>query len=879
MKYIINGSKLSLRRISHFIIMMFLLISSLISYGSIFELYNSEIDFDQFEKQLLESNSNIANKNFPYRTNLKIGILLFENRQYSKALFFFNKSLKQIKNKNCTNDYALLNAYLAATNLYLSSFDANITTLMNALVCSKELDNKMLEGEIRLLQSQSLAHIGKYTESFSALFAAREIFLGEESKKGLALFNLYLAKNLLDVNQPSAARLYLFEVSKLNEELKSNYLEIKINKLLGNYFTQLGNLPNANDHLTSALVNAKKYHFKLQYLEILLALAQLNIEYSDYTKGLSSVKQVISLNQNYAINFIDFETKIINAYAFLKSKKYVEVIKITDDIISANSSVNISHKIIQDAYEYRVRAFKGMMDCNKAFEAQEKFSQMKESSSGTAAFEYFEHLRKAADKASYDKLDLKLKATEEIEFKDQQISEIIKYSVLLALILFLIVIILLIIQVRIKNKSNLVLERKNKLINESNRSLRKLNIDIETARLDAEAASVAKSNFLAITSHEIRTPMNGIIGMASLLSDTPLTKDQKKYINAIQVSSENLLTILNDILDFSKIEAGKMNLESTFIDLNKLVDDIIIMFEKQAIDKNVKLLKEEIPKEIQYILGDFVRLRQVLINLVSNAIKFTQNGQILIAIKPINIQNEKIDNRRRIAKIQFLVSDNGIGISEDKLETIFESFEQEDNTTTRKFGGIGLGLSICKKLVELMKGEIWVESTKDVGSTFFFSLTSEVPDKREIEDVFKVEGDTISAKLNENIVDESLKILVAEDNPFNKMLVEKYLEKLGYSNPYFAINGLEVLNILKTTNIDIILMDIQMPEMDGIEATQKIIKLYGKDRPYIVALTADASETGRMNYLSQGMDDFLSKPFKPEDLEQIFENFNSFVRA
>lgn len=225
---IIKGSKFSQSGISHFIILMFLLISSLISKGSIFELYNSEIDFAQFEKQLLESNSNAADNNFSYRSYIKIGILFFENKQYSKALFFFNKSLDQIKNKNCTNDYARLNAYLAATNIYLSNSEANTKMLSDALVCSKVLANKMLEGEIRLLQSQSLAHIGKYTESFSALFAAREIFLGEKSKKGLALFNLYLAKNLLYINQPAAARFYLSVVSKLNEELKSNYLEEKI---------------------------------------------------------------------------------------------------------------------------------------------------------------------------------------------------------------------------------------------------------------------------------------------------------------------------------------------------------------------------------------------------------------------------------------------------------------------------------------------------------------------------------------------------------------------------------------------------------------------------------------------------------------------------
>lgn len=459
----------------------------------------------------------------------------------------------------------------------------------------------------------------------------------------------------------------------------------------------------------------------------------------------------------------------------------------------------------------------------------------------------------------------------EINYKEQQLQQILVYVGLVVLLILSVLSILLYRQTRIKEAANLQLEERTLLINKQNQELREVNTVLDEARKQAEAGSVAKSNFLAMTSHEIRTPMNGIMGMASLLLESELSEEQKKYVETISTSSENLLTILNDILDFSKIEAGKLHIEHSLIDLEQLLDEIMIMFAKQAKDKNIELSKFIGNAIINQFKGDTLRIRQVLINLVSNAVKFTEDGKVKVMVELDELMRAQTEDSR-IAKLKFSVIDDGIGIAPDKLATIFDSFEQEDNSTSRKYGGIGLGLSISKKLVELMGGEIGVVSDKGRGTTFFFTLTVEIPHSARKQDSIKPEvaTDKKSEVKSDVIANEHpLNILLAEDNPFNKLLVDKLLEKFGYEHYLHAENGMEVLSLLKKNDVDLILMDIQMPEMDGMEATKRIIESYGNKRPVIIALTADANEGSKNEYLSAGMDGFLSKPFKAEELRNI----------
>ena len=420
---------------------------------------------------------------------------------------------------------------------------------------------------------------------------------------------------------------------------------------------------------------------------------------------------------------------------------------------------------------------------------------------------------------------------------------------------------------RARHEAERLLEQKSLELYSANRLLEarvaERTAELEVALARAEQAGRARSAFLAMMSHEIRTPMNGVIGTADLLAQTGLSAEQLQYVNTIRECGQALTTLIDDILDFSRIDAGKLVLENQPLDLMALLASVCRLFAGAARDKGLTL--EFVPGlagPCGWIMGDAHRIRQIAVNLVGNAIKFTERGRVSVRLLRTPAAEAGI------CELRLAVSDTGIGLTPEAQARIFAPFEQADLSTTRRFGGSGLGLAICRQLAQLMHGQLEVVSQPGAGSTFSLVWQAPVATPPAVTPAGPVAPDGMPA---------GLRVLLAEDNPVNQRLALKMLEKLGI-RAVLAANGRQAVIEARRMQPDLILMDLQMPECDGLDATRAIRRLE-QPQPVIVALTANALAEDREACLAAGMDDHLAKPFTLAELRHMLASQQDRLRA
>ncbi|MGC4100377.1 ATP-binding protein [Ferruginibacter sp.] len=668
---------------------------------------------------------------------------------------------------------------------------------------------------------------------------------------------------------------YLLESLRLSEQSKLIDISYaRTTERLGGIHTEIGNYKEAEKYINKSLEVAHAQKDTFQLGSSYLSKSNLMIRSKDEVKAqryidsalyvMKNVKHcepcynvaktldagIKNLSKNYAgalaeLNeveaFFNGESKGEKLEPFFyteKARAYLGLKKYDSTIVTINT-VKVEkgkyNKVVSDNYELLSQAYEGIGDYNNALK---NYKLHVETEDTLAVWRNSSEVTRLELENQFTQQQLKSKLDFQSQLNKQKSTR--NWIIILGISVLLLAVGLY-ARLRFTRRTQKLLQQKNEII--------------EAEKLKAEASEKAKHQFLANMSHEIRTPMNAIKGMTDILIRRNPKEDQKEYLEGIKQSSDSLLVVINDILDISKIEAGKVELEHEPFSVNELLNNVHTIMQFKAEEKGLEL-KKDISLEGLIVKGDINRLRQILINLVGNAIKFTEKGLVTTSVQ--SAQDEGKLN------LHFIISDTGIGIDEDRMGKIFESFEQAYSDTSRKFGGTGLGLSISKKLVELHHGKIWVESEKGKGSRFHFTIAYEIAAGK------AEESNTEST--NTNIAEDlkGIAILLAEDNQFNAVVAQEELEDaIEGVKVEVAENGAIAVEKLRSSGFDIILMDVQMPTMNGYEAT-KAIRAFNNEKAGtpIIAMTANVLKEEVDLCYQVGMNDFIGKPFDTIELIQ-----------
>ncbi len=707
---------------------------------------------------------------------------------------------------------SLVNQYQeeASNAIFIQDFDTAIISLRKAHSLATLSKSNLIKARIHISFAELQYNLNNYRAAISATIKANTLLNKKENHVQISKANTIRALALIKTNNFLEAENYLKEGDKIYTKLNDEKNLAKIIYAFGILELEKGNPQIAINYFEAAIPLLKSYklehHLAKTYLlesEALLKLEKTVNNIDQAKIALERATIIIDLNSYHGLKI---ESLKVSSLIALRENNFTAAEEYFSQYIIKKDSIHIVYiNTISKSLSFE----SNVGDLNEIIATQQSDLDEKQKS------------------INFGKVTTGL-------------------SVALIIILSLLA---------------LSLFKNNNLRAKANDLLKDKNVELTLAKEKAERASLAKAQFLSTITHELRTPLYAVTGLTHLLLEENPKPDQKEHLNSLKFSGEYLLSLINNILDLNKLEANKVEIEKTTFSLKKRINDVLIALKKTAEDRKNSLHFEYDDTIPEKLIGDPLKLSQVLINLIGNSVKFTQNGKVTIRVNSIKSTDDKVNLRVEI-------EDNGVGISKKKQKSIFETFNQGSLQINRKFGGSGLGLSIVKNLLELMNSKIYLESTLGKGSKFWFDISFNISEKSDNE----LGSENVKYKIDYAAL-ENVSILVVEDNKINQMITKKILEK-NKMVCLVADNGLDAIKMVHENNFELILMDIHMPGISGIETTQRI-RGFNKQLP-IIALTAVTIDENLDEFYKAGFNEIIPKPFKPEDFfEKIYRTLEA----